>query len=264
MKNLLSFILLFVLVSCGKEEPVVASSEKNIVSFTINGTNAAVSSSTVSLVLDVDLLDGLRPSIVVSDKATISPASDVPQDFSVPVEYTVTAEDGTTKMYTVTVQTLIHEFTHNKKIYEIVRSRKSWIKAAEYAVAKGGYLVEINDKEEQDAIYAELVDVAKIEPFKTQNAFNRGAVWLGGHDTMEEGTWIWDGNNDGIGTQFWEGGIDGKRVNDSYTNWGNEPDNSGNQDYLSIAIETTPRNAKSQWNDLDSGNNSLYFVIEYD
>lgn len=43
------------------------------------------------------------PTIVISDKATISPAIGVEQNFVSPVTYTVSAEDGTTKVYTVSI-----------------------------------------------------------------------------------------------------------------------------------------------------------------
>ena len=45
----------------------------------------------------------LVPTIVVSEGATINPASGVAQDFTNPVTYTVTAQNGTTAVYTVTV-----------------------------------------------------------------------------------------------------------------------------------------------------------------
>ena len=45
----------------------------------------------------------LKPTIEVSAGASVSPASGEAQDFTSPVEYTVTAQDGTTKIYTVTV-----------------------------------------------------------------------------------------------------------------------------------------------------------------
>ena len=49
-------------------------------------------------------LTALKPTIEVSAGATVSPASGTVQDFTSPVEYTVTAQDGTTtKIYTVTV-----------------------------------------------------------------------------------------------------------------------------------------------------------------
>ena len=45
----------------------------------------------------------LIPTIVVSEGATVEPASGVAQDFTNPVTYTVTAQNGTTAVYTVTV-----------------------------------------------------------------------------------------------------------------------------------------------------------------
>jgi uncharacterized repeat protein (TIGR02543 family) len=45
----------------------------------------------------------LVSTITLSPKATVSPASGVAQNFSSPVDYTVTAEDGSTEVYTVTV-----------------------------------------------------------------------------------------------------------------------------------------------------------------
>lgn len=51
-----------------------------------------------------EVLAALVPTIKVSDKATVSPASGVAQDFSKPVTYTVTSEDGiVTATYTVSV-----------------------------------------------------------------------------------------------------------------------------------------------------------------
>ncbi len=45
----------------------------------------------------------LVPTIEVSEGATVDPASGVAQDFTNPVTYTVTAQNGTTAVYTVTV-----------------------------------------------------------------------------------------------------------------------------------------------------------------
>ncbi|MDI9357307.1 MAG: DUF3500 domain-containing protein, partial [Chitinophagaceae bacterium] len=43
------------------------------------------------------------PVIVISDKATINPASQTTQNFTNPVSYTVTAEDNSTALYTSTI-----------------------------------------------------------------------------------------------------------------------------------------------------------------
>lgn len=48
-------------------------------------------------------ITNLVPLIAVSDKATISPASGQPVDFTNPVVYTITAEDGSEASYVVTV-----------------------------------------------------------------------------------------------------------------------------------------------------------------
>jgi hypothetical protein len=45
----------------------------------------------------------LTPTITTSTDSTVSPASGVAGDYSSPVVHTVTAEDGTTKEFTVTV-----------------------------------------------------------------------------------------------------------------------------------------------------------------
>jgi hypothetical protein len=49
------------------------------------------------------VVTALAPVIVVSPDATVSPASGVPNDFSQPATYTVTAADGSKAVYTVTV-----------------------------------------------------------------------------------------------------------------------------------------------------------------
>jgi len=85
------------------------SSEKLITSFHIllnpevagivDETNYAV---TLNVPYGTDLKN-LTPSIVISSGATVSPASDAPQDFTNPVTYTVAAQDGSTQDYQVKV-----------------------------------------------------------------------------------------------------------------------------------------------------------------
>lgn len=101
---LLSFMFL---LSCGDDDDPQLSNEAEITSFTIDGVNGTLEATAGTIT--VDLAEGtdrsdLTPTIAVSTGATIAPASGVAQDFSDPVEYTVTAEDGTTsKTWTVTV-----------------------------------------------------------------------------------------------------------------------------------------------------------------
>jgi hypothetical protein len=80
---------------------------KLITSFTILGvagqiTNGA-QSSTVEIILPLGTdLTAQTPTVVIN-ASSINPPSRIPQDFTVPVLYTVTAADGSTRVYTVTV-----------------------------------------------------------------------------------------------------------------------------------------------------------------
>lgn len=87
------------------------SKECEITSFVFKGfepeavgkiTTANKSTITVSVPKEADLTK-LIPTIEVSEGATVSPISGAAQDFTNPVEYTVTAEAGNTRVYTVTV-----------------------------------------------------------------------------------------------------------------------------------------------------------------
>jgi len=63
----------------------------------------------------------LTPTITVSQYATISPASGVAQDFTNPVTYTVTAQDNSTKSWTVTVtvQAASSDATVSSSVYTV-------------------------------------------------------------------------------------------------------------------------------------------------
>jgi len=86
------------------------SSEKSITSFTLSGLNPSIdgiidnSNYTVSLTVPNGTdVTSLTPTIVIPENATISPNSGVAQDFTNPVTYTITAQDGSTQNYKVTV-----------------------------------------------------------------------------------------------------------------------------------------------------------------
>ncbi len=130
MKNLTKILvsmcvaIMMIAVACKKDDPtpttpvtptttppvVTKSSAKAITKFsfaalspvldaTIDETNKAIT-ATVPAATDVTKL---VPTITLSDKATISPATGVAQDFSKEVSYTVTAEDASTVVYKVNV-----------------------------------------------------------------------------------------------------------------------------------------------------------------
>src|SRR3972149_2433271 len=81
------------------------SSEVEMLTFkidTVEGTITGVN-VTITLPFGTDVTK-LAPVITISDLATISPASGTVQDFTNPVEYTITAEDGNTAIVVVTVK----------------------------------------------------------------------------------------------------------------------------------------------------------------
>lgn len=89
---------------------VAKSSEKAILSFKFSGLKPEVegkideTNKKVALTVPFETnVKELVPSISVSKGATVSPATDLKQDFTKPVTYTVTAEDGTKQDYEVSV-----------------------------------------------------------------------------------------------------------------------------------------------------------------
>lgn len=84
------------------------SEEKQITAFAVGGQlgQSQIDQDRRTITVTVpDTMDvtALAPQITVSDKAKVEPASGTAQNFTKPVTYTVTAEDGTQQTYTVTV-----------------------------------------------------------------------------------------------------------------------------------------------------------------
>ena len=93
------------LFSCLMEKQ---STEKQILSFGFTYPNVAgvinEGAKTIAVIVPEGTnVTALVPLIIVSDKATVRPGSGVVNSFTHPVAYTVTAEDGSTAVYTVTV-----------------------------------------------------------------------------------------------------------------------------------------------------------------
>jgi len=105
----IGFALLFLVLSCkDKVAQPVKSAEKAITAFAFNSLSpavtATVSGTSIAAVVPFNTdLTALAPTITSSTKATVSPASGTAQNFTNPVTYTVTTEDGTKQTYTVTV-----------------------------------------------------------------------------------------------------------------------------------------------------------------
>lgn len=158
----------------------------------------------------------------------------------------------------------IYTFSYNGQMYEVVKEEKNWVDAAACAVERGGILAEIDDANENSALFTEVTTNAGITNSNTVAPDGGGGayLWLGANDIATEGTWIWDGNNDGTGAQFWQGTASGSPVGGLYSNWGNEPDNYTNQDALGLSLNGWPLGVAGEWNDVKDIN-TLYFIIEY-
>lgn len=161
----------------------------------------------------------------------------------------------------------VYSFTYDGRTYEVIQENKTWVAAAACAVERGGHLAEINSAEEQEAVFAQIISL-QIDPNNTiaSDGGNASYVWLGGNDILQEGKWIWDGNNDAASTQFWQGTASGSAIGGLYNNWGDEPDNSASgtgQDALGLAIVDWPKGDAGEWNDVKH-TNELYYVVEYD
>jgi hypothetical protein len=187
----------------------------------------------------------------------------------------------TTKLYSQCANPEnIYTFTYNEKTYEVVKEKKNWVASAACAVERGGHLVEINNVNEQNAIYDAIINGAGVQPNYTQiaNGGNIAYVWIGATDQAAEGVWLWDGNNNGEGIHFWSGQgangtNNGETIGNAYTNWGgtgngtaNEPDNWSGQNHAAIGLQNWPAStghlgSAGEWNDI-IGSSQLYFVIE--
>lgn len=159
----------------------------------------------------------------------------------------------------------VFAFTYGGKNYEIIKENKTWMEAAACAVTRGGYLAEVNNAAENEAIFNQLA-LAGVNPDDTEASDGFSSyIWLGGNDISSEGNWIWDGDGDAAGIPFWQGTANGTPINDRYNNWGNEPDNFGGgvgQDGLGMAVESFPNGEAGEWNDVNH-NNALFFVVEF-
>lgn len=98
---------LVLMTGCIKEDRLGLSTFKDITAFELPGQAGPTSidhegrSIEVPMAVDAQL-NALVPSVLVlSNFATITPAPDAAQDYSVPVVYTVTAEDGSSATWTV-------------------------------------------------------------------------------------------------------------------------------------------------------------------
>ncbi len=168
--------------------------------------------------------------------------------------------------------------------YLLVEENRSWLDAALDASsrqlgASSGNLAIIESAAENQAIFDQLVaniSVAEFNNTRAPDGGNGAYVWIAATDLVTEGTWIWDGDGDGVGQHFWQGTGNsgtGSVIDGLYNNWGHDPRNSsmqwepdngrGTQNAGGIGLSDWPRGFASEWNDVQA-DNTLYYLVEFD
>ena len=125
--------------------------------------------------------------------------------------------------------------TFRNHYYLTVPQRMTWAEAAAYSRSLGGHLVTISDEEENR--FVSDLGQTMYDGWVSHNSF-----WIGLTDEEQEGRFLW---------------VTGE--SNSYTNWsGSEPNNSGNEDYVTIG-----QNSRDSWNDHPS-KDKRPFVVEFE
>ncbi|XP_030644337.1 CD209 antigen-like protein E [Chanos chanos] len=109
---------------------------------------------------------------------------------------------------------------HGGRCYHFSTAEMNWAESQNYCVTKGGQLVIIRSKEEQDFLHRNTEDKSH---------------WIGLNDLETEGHWVWVNNQtlDETGVQFWR-----KREGetDEPDNWTYE--NASGEDCASLGNES--------------------------
>jgi len=115
----------------------------------------------------------------------------------------------------------------NGHYYALTGSAMNWTAAQAQAEAWGGYLVTINDANENAWLKTTFSDV------------EGASLWTGGNDKAQEGRWVWVEND----ANFWNGASGGTVVPGMYANWASgEPNDSGGEDSCELRTD-------GKWND---------------
>ncbi len=164
-------------------------------------------------------------------------------------------------------------FQHSGHTYKIITEPASWSDASNMASemtlgGHRGYLARVDSARENAAIFKAIIDhisPEQIESSLAEDGSGAPFIWLGGSDSVEEGTWVWSNNGD----SFWRGDFNGTSVEGRFTNWGVQPDSAtGAEDGLAMGLADWPApfydlGSSGQWNDLDI-NTQLMYVVEFD
>jgi len=102
------FISIFCFIQCSSEETVILNDEKEMLSFVIpnkaNSVSTDVEGNLTIKIYEYADITKLTPIVTVSPKAKVFPASGRTVDFTNPVPYTITAQNGSSIIIMVTVE----------------------------------------------------------------------------------------------------------------------------------------------------------------
>ena len=122
---------------------------------------------------------------------------------------------------------------YNGHIYEVYDKPMTWSQAKSYCEERGGYLLAIEDADEQ-AFINQILSGRSIYAYA-----------IGATDEETEGVWKW---------------VNGKPV--EYTNWNtDQPDNAGNEDNMWILADSS-KDSFCKWNDYPGEDWSIGFICE--
>lgn len=106
-RKFLTAFTVFTLISCSKDDDssVIISNDSEIITFKINDVEGTITGTDIAITLPHGTApNNLSAVATISENASIDPNPATNADYSVPKEFTVTSEDGTTqKTYTITV-----------------------------------------------------------------------------------------------------------------------------------------------------------------
>lgn len=162
------------------------------------------------------------------------------------------------------VDPLTNAWTYDGNTYQLIKKNKSWLSANDDAIARGGYLAVVDDQEENQIIFDNVIGRLTVIEFLNTRSETPGGiasyVWLGASDIQTEGQWIWAQTGDRVTLEAPPWGIGPQ---------GRQPDNfGGSQDGLAMGLEDWPINSGAlgqagQWND-QAIIEDYFYVVEYD
>lgn len=173
-----------------------------------------------------------------------------------------------------------YEFYYHGKKYEFVQKKDYWTTAVRCAYERGGYLLTIEDKEENDSIVNYLANEFKDNEGNSiidVDSHTNHLIWIGARSHTKDHYWRWLSkySNDTI-TEFYYGYINGSAVNNRFFNWaklGNHqyfPNYSGYVESVALSLrpfydstEARTKSTTGQWISTSYAD-SNYYVIEYD